>query len=98
VLAIEGDYAAAQRSFEESLAISCELSEQWVASVCLVELGGVVAAQRKLVWAAQLWGAAEALRDAFNVPIPLVGRAEYERSVLDARVHLGERAFVASWA
>jgi hypothetical protein len=98
VLAIEGDYAAAQRSFEESLAISCELNEQWVASVCLVELGGVVAAQRKLVWAAQLWGAAEALRDAFNVPIPLVGRAEYERSVLDARVHLGERAFVASWA
>ena len=98
VLALEGDYAAAQTSFEESLAISCELSEQWVAAVCLVELGEVVAAQRQLAWAAQLWGAAEALRDAFSVPIPLVGRADYERSVSAARVHLGERAFAASWA
>src|SRR5713101_4335383 len=38
VLALEGDYAAAQTPFEESLAISCELSEKWVAAVCLVEL------------------------------------------------------------
>jgi DNA-binding CsgD family transcriptional regulator/tetratricopeptide (TPR) repeat protein len=98
VLALEGDYAAAQRPFEESLAISCELSEQWVAAVCLVQLGEVVAAQRQLAWAAQLWGVAEALRDAFSVPIPLVQRAEYERSVSAARVHLGERAFAAAWA
>jgi len=98
VLAIEGDYAAAQTPFEQSLAISCELSEQWVAAVCLVQLGEVVAAQRQLAWAAQLWGAAEALRDVFGVPIPLVQRAEYERSVSAARVHLGERAFATSWA
>ena len=98
VLTLEGNYAAAQTPFEESLAISCELSEQWVAAVCLVELGEVVAAQRQLAWAAQLWGAAEALRDAFSVPIPLVERADYERSVSAARVHLGERAFAASWA
>jgi predicted ATPase/DNA-binding CsgD family transcriptional regulator len=98
VLALEGDYAAAQKPFEESLAISCELSERWVAAVCLVELGEVVAAQRQLAWAAQLWGAAEALRDAFGVPIPLVQRADYERSVSAARVHLGERAFAAAWA
>jgi predicted ATPase/DNA-binding CsgD family transcriptional regulator len=98
VLALEGDYAAAQTPFEESLAISCELSEQWVAAVCLVELAEVVAAQRQLAWAAQLWGAAEALRDAFGVPIPLVQRTDYERSVSAARVHLGERAFAAAWA
>jgi DNA-binding CsgD family transcriptional regulator len=98
VLALEGDYAAAQTPFEESLAISCELSERWVAAVCLVELGEVVAAQQKLAWAAQLWGVAEALRDAFSVPIPLVERADYERSLSAARVHLGERAFAAAWA
>src|SRR5438876_2376762 len=98
VLATEGDYAAAQTLYEQGLAISCELGEQWVAAVFLVELGEVVAAQRQLAWAAQLWGAAEALRDAFGVPIPLVQRAEYERSVSAARVHLGERAFAAAWA
>jgi predicted ATPase/DNA-binding CsgD family transcriptional regulator len=98
VLATEGDYAAAQTLFEQSLAISCELNEQWVATVYLVNLGEVVAAQHKLAWAAQLWGAAEVLRDAFSVPIPLAQRADYERSLSAARVHLGERAFAAAWA
>jgi tetratricopeptide (TPR) repeat protein len=86
VLATEGDYAAAQTLYEQSLAISCELSEQWVAAVFLVELGDVVAAQQKLAWAAQLWGAAGALRDAFGVPIPLFQRANYESSLSAARV------------
>ncbi len=98
VLATEGDYAAAQTLFEQSLTISCELNEKWVASVYLVVLGEVVAAQQKLAWAAQLWGAAEALRDAFGVPIPLAQRADYEHSISAARVHLGERAFATAWA
>jgi DNA-binding CsgD family transcriptional regulator/tetratricopeptide (TPR) repeat protein len=98
VLATEGDYTAAQALFEQSLTISCELNEKWVASVYLVVLGEVAAAQQKLAWAAQLWGAAEALRDAFGVPIPLAQRADYDRSFSAARVHLGERAFAAAWA
>src|SRR5205823_9411717 len=87
ILATEGDYAAAQTLFEQSLVISCELNEQWVAAVFLVVLAEVVAAQQKLAWAAQLWGAAEALRDAFGVPIPLAQRADYEHSISAARVH-----------
>ena len=98
VFASEGDYAAAQTLYEQSLAISCELGEKWVATVFLVELGKVVAAQRQLMWAAQLWGAAEALRDAFDVPIPLFERADYERTLSAARVHLGEHAFAAASA
>ena len=98
VFASEGDYAAAQTLYEQSLAISCELGEKWVATVFLVELGKVVAAQRQLTWAAQLWGAAEALRDAFTVPIPLFERADYERTLSAARVHLGEHAFAAAAA
>src|SRR5207245_2288059 len=97
VFVLEGDYATAQTLYEQSLAISCELSEKWVAAVFLVVLGEVVAAQRQLTWAAQLWGAAEALRDAFGVPIPLALRADYERSLSVARVHLGERAFSTAW-
>ena len=98
VCVLEADYATAQAFYEQSLAISCELSEPWVAAVFLVALGEVVAAQRQLAWAAQLWGAAEAMRDAAGVPIPLAQRADYERSVSAARVHVGERAFAASWA
>jgi DNA-binding CsgD family transcriptional regulator len=80
-----------------SLALSGELGEQWVIAACLVGLGEVVAAQRQLAWAAQLWGAADALRDALGVPIPPIELAEYERSLSAARVHLGERAFAAAW-
>ncbi len=98
VFALEGDYATAQALYEQSLAISCELQEKWVASVFLVALGEVVAAQQKLAWAAQLWGAAEAIREATGIPIPLLSLADYERSVSSARVHLGERAFTAAWA
>jgi len=60
--------------------------------------GEVVAAQRQLAWALQLWGAAEAIRAAIGVPIPPVELADYERSLSAARVHLGERAFAAAWS
>jgi predicted ATPase/DNA-binding CsgD family transcriptional regulator len=97
VLAAEGDYAAAQALYEESLALSNEVGEKWVIAMSLLGLGEVVAAQHKLAWAAQLWGAADALRDTLGVPIPPIERADYERSLSAARVHLGERAFAAAW-
>jgi ATP/maltotriose-dependent transcriptional regulator MalT len=98
VVAAQGDYAPAQALYEESLVLSRELGEQWVIAASLVGLGEVAAAQRQLAWAAQLWGAAEALRDALGIPIQPVERADYERAVSSARVHLGERAFAAAWA
>ncbi len=98
VLVAEGDYAAARTQYEESLVISRELGEKWIIAACLLGLGEVVAAQRQLAWAAQLWGAAEALRGTIGIPIQPVERADYERSVSSARVHLGERAFAAAWS
>jgi hypothetical protein len=75
-----------------------ELGEQRVIATCLVGLGEVVAAQHKLAWAAQLWGTADALRDALGVSILPIELADYERSLSVARVHLGERAFAAAWS
>ncbi len=98
VLAAEGDYAAAHMRYEESLVISEELGEKWVIAACLLGLGEIIAAQQKLAWAAQLWGAAEAIRVAIGIPIPPIELADYERSVSAAHVHLGEKAFAAAWA
>ena len=78
--------------------ISSELNEKWVAAVYLLELGEIVAAQRQLAWAAQLWGISEALREDAGIPIPRVELADYERSVTAARAHLGEKAFAAAWS
>jgi DNA-binding NarL/FixJ family response regulator len=56
-------------------------------------LAEVVAAQGEGAWAARLWGAAEAMRDDLNAPLPSVFRMEYERAVAAARTQLGEEAF-----
>ena len=97
-LASRGDLAGAQACYEQCLAISGALSEKWVAAVYLLELAEVVAAQQHYAWAAQLWGASEVLREASNIPVPLIEQADYERSVSAARAQLGERAFAAAWS
>ena len=60
-------------------------------------LAGVVASQGALRWAVQLWGAAEALRGAIEVPRLPVDRAGYEQAVAAARAQLGEETFAAAW-
>jgi predicted ATPase/DNA-binding CsgD family transcriptional regulator len=111
VVSFQGDNTAAYRIYKEGLAIARETNHKWVIASCLEGLTSIVAAQeqggiplvgippgeRVFLWAAQLWGAAEALREAVGVPIPLVERADYERLVSAARTQLGE-AFVAAWA
>ena len=58
----------------------------------------MVASQGEFLWAARLWGTAEALRDGMGTPIPPAYRADYERSVAGARIQLGEQAFDGAWA
>ncbi len=96
-LAAGGDLAAARGHYEQCLAISSALNEKWVAAVYMLELGEVVAEEHSQ-WAAQLWGASEALREASGIPVPLVEQADYERAVSAVRASLGERAFVAAWS
>ena len=60
-------------------------------------LAGVVATQGALRWAAQLWGAAEALREAIDVPRLPVDRRSYEQAVATVRAQLGEEAFAIAW-
>jgi len=58
----------------------------------------LVASQGEHEWAARLWGAAEALREAIGAPMPPVYRATYEQAVALARAQVGEEAFAAAWA
>ena len=96
--AFQGDRTAARALYEESLAITRTLGAKLDITSGLEGLAGVVTAQGEPAWAARLWGAAEALREAIKIPLPPVERAEYERSVAAARSHLGEKAFAAAWA
>ncbi len=99
----QGDYVAAQAFFVENLAIIIEddakgwNNKESIASR-LEELARLVVAQGELAWAAQLWGTAEVLREATEVPLPPKERASYEQAVAAARVQLGEEGFARAWA
>jgi tetratricopeptide (TPR) repeat protein len=94
----QGDYATARRFFEESLALARQASDKLSIAADLEGLAEVVAAQRHPLWAARLWGAAAALREALGAPIPLIDRASYEAAVAAARTQLCPDRFDAAWA
>jgi predicted ATPase/DNA-binding CsgD family transcriptional regulator len=83
--------------FEESLALARELNHKWLIASCLEGLAGVVSTQGYYRWAAQLWGAAESVREIIDIPIPPVERAHYERAVASARTQSGEESFANAW-
>ena len=104
VAARQGDYPAARALYEESLqslvrlpGVNSNLPTLDLPSA-LEGLAAVVAAQGELVWAAHLWGAAEAWRHTLRIPLAPVYRVDYERSVATAPTQLDEEAFAAAWA
>jgi predicted ATPase/DNA-binding XRE family transcriptional regulator len=65
---------------------------------CLAGLAGVAALDEEPERAAQLWGAAEALRLSIGSRHAPASRATRERLVAEAREELGEAAFESAWA
>ncbi len=94
----QGEQAAARAIYEESLEIARQLNHLWLIASCLEGWASMVAEQGQSAWAAQLWSAAESLRETINVPIPQVERADHERSIASARSQLDEKIFTAAWA
>jgi ATP/maltotriose-dependent transcriptional regulator MalT len=98
VTASQGDYTTARAFYKESLVIGREVGDKLSIAFCLEGLADVVAVQGEPAWAAQLWGAAESLREAMGTPLPPVYRPAYERSVAAARTQLGEQTFATAWS
>ncbi|MGZ3617527.1 MAG: protein kinase domain-containing protein, partial [Ktedonobacteraceae bacterium] len=94
----QGERIKACVLYDESREIATQLNHMWLIAVCLEGRAGIAAEEGQLTWAVQLWGAADALRETIRVPIPLIERADYERSIATARTRLGEKDFAAAWA
>lgn len=77
--------------------IFSEMGDKWYTAFSLDGLAAVAVAERSPEQAAQLFGAAEALRTAIGVPVPPVRRAAYERAVKAARRQLDAAVFSAKW-
>jgi len=97
VAVAQGDLAVARRCYQESLTILQELGSQGFLAACLEGLAALEA-QGAPSLAAQLWGTAEALREAIGAPIYPVYRASYEQAIAQTRAALGEQTFRTAWA
>ncbi|HEX6777538.1 MAG TPA: LuxR C-terminal-related transcriptional regulator [Ktedonobacterales bacterium] len=88
----------ASRLLSAGLSRAIQAHSRLYTAMGLEALGHVVAAQGKPEWAAQLYGAAEVLREAMGTPLPPVERPDYDRRVAAARAALGAARFRAAWA
>jgi DNA-binding CsgD family transcriptional regulator len=105
VIACQGDHAAARALYQESFELLHKLGNKESIATCLEGLGAVVTAQGSVEapltgarWAAQLWGAAETLRQRIGTPLAPVYRTDYEQAVAAVRSALGEKAFAEAMA
>ena len=87
---VQRDYTAAHACYEESLTIASELGLVGFIASGLKGLGIVAVAQGQPIWAAQLWGAAENLRESRGLSL---SPATYDHMVAVVRSQLGESAF-----
>lgn len=71
--------------------------QRWIPNT-LISAAGLAAVQGYAQRAAQLFGAAEALREALEIRLSPSERERYKRDVAIARSALDPAAFAASWA
>lgn len=91
----EGKLIAAQTYLLDSLAVYQAIDYRWGIATVLDALALVGAAATQMERAAQLFGAAEALREAIGVVLLPIERVERERHLGAVRRALGEAVFAA---
>jgi predicted ATPase/DNA-binding SARP family transcriptional activator len=94
----QGDSRRAAALYHQSLLLYHELGERSGNVWCLEGLAGVAATQRQPAWSGQLFGVAEALREAIGMPLPLNERADYEHDLALVRAQLDPADFATAWA
>jgi tetratricopeptide (TPR) repeat protein len=97
IAVLESDLTEASTLYQECLKVAVEADHKEGIALSLEGLAATVAAQGAPVRAAQLWGAAEALREAIGAPIQPVYRADYEQAVANACNQAGNEAFAGAW-
>jgi non-specific serine/threonine protein kinase len=97
-LLLRRDDARAAAALGEALPLCLEVGQQELAADCLMGLASVATRQDEPVRAAQLFGAAEALREAVGVALWPVRLNLYDAELTSLRRVLGHTEFAAAWA
>jgi len=93
----QADLTASLRASRESLLLAQELGEQFFVALCLVSCAHVLGV-RGMLEAAQLYGAAERLREAIQTPITPAYRPLYDEAVARSAAHHQQRLWAAAWS
>ena len=91
-----GDYERAEAQYEAAFALFQNMGDRAQGVFCLLGLGEAACKLGLLLWASQLWGAAERERAALGLVIPPFER-DYELSMRETRSRLGDTAFALAW-
>jgi len=94
----QGDYQQAKALFSEGLILNQKLGDKILIAHFLECSAELASAQSQWERSAKLFGAAEALREAINVPLPTHNRADYDSSIMALRAGLNEEALAEEWA
>jgi predicted ATPase/DNA-binding CsgD family transcriptional regulator len=98
ILARRGhDLPGAAALLRTSLRLHHELGDRWRAASVLEEVAGGVLVRVDPARAAELLGAAEALRDALQAPVPPAERPDYEAAVEALRERLAPMLLERHW-
>jgi tetratricopeptide (TPR) repeat protein len=92
-----GDYSQALGFCRQGLALCREVGEQNGSAMCLDRMAQALGALGQAASAAQLMGAAQAIRIAANVVMAHDYRLEHDEMVRALRAQLDEPAFTAAW-
>ena len=100
VLRLQGRHAAAAAIYAETMRVWHELGQRAAVAheleclACMAAAGGPATAPR----AAQLFGAAEALREQIGSTMTVMERREYDQAVAQLRAQLAAVELTAAWA
>ncbi len=93
----EQNYHAARAFAARCISTARSLKTQEAIVACLESLATIVAAQERMQWAAQLWGASEQFSRSAHVEIPQPMLDNRAPLVATVRESLGEQSFAALW-
>ena len=94
-----GQAEASQHWLVEGLRLGSDLDYKLIIQYCLIGLGKLAADAGRLVRAARLWAAADAMTQAFGAHLTRAGRTvlDYEAQLAAARDRLDSEAWTAAW-
>ena len=98
MLQIKGDSPAAAQHIREALTAYAEMEVKNAVAYCLELLAAIDGSEGRHEEAAQLFGAADKIREDIGTPVEPFNLERYERDVDATRQALGAAAFESQWA